>query len=340
MPTQSGATYMKNLANSAAMQGSAAESDKQTTVKQPKIDSVTLIYVPMYLGGCHRGASMGPAAMRVADLSEQLQGLGLKIHKELEISVPNNVAWNSPRIGSEPRRLAQVLEVSEHVAHAVETALHENTLAITIGGDHSLAIGSLAGVSSYYRKQKETFGLLWFDAHGDINTPETSPSGNIHGMPVAVGLGKGDARLTGLRGFSPKIDARRTVLLGTRELDQGERVHIQETGVTAFTMRDIDRLGFARITDLALNTVGPDVSGLHISFDLDVMDPDVAPGVCLPARGGLTYREAALALTLLAETGLVRSIDMVELNPAGDDRNKSAVLAVDLLKAALGDRIL
>jgi arginase len=346
MPTQPGVTYMKNLAKSAAEQESLAlrdlaeQADKRTKGKQPKIDSVTLIYVPMYLGGCHRGASMGPAAMRVAELAENLEGMGLKIHKEVEIPVPHSVSWHAPRVGSEPKRLQQVLEVSEQLAEAVEQAMQQNTLALTIGGDHSLAIGSLAGVSSYYRKQQENFGLLWFDAHGDINTPETSPSGNIHGMPVAVALGKGDANLTGLRGFSPKVDARRTVLLGTRELDHGERVHIKETGVTAFTMRDIDRLGLARITDLALNTVGADVSGLHVSFDLDVMDPDVAPGVCLPARGGLTYREAALALTLVAETELVRSIDMVELNPAGDVHNKSAILAVDLLKAALGDRIL
>src|SRR5262249_40953144 len=242
--------------------------------------------------------------------------------------------------GAEPKRLQQVLEVCEQVAAAVESAMDDNTIAITIGGDHSLAIGSLAGASSYYRKRQETFGLLWFDAHGDINTPESSPSGNIHGMPVAVALGKGESRLTGLRGFSPKVDARRTVLLGLRDLDKGERKHIKETGVTAFTMRDIDRLGLARITDLALNTVGPEVAGLHVSFDLDVMDPDVAPGVCLPARGGLTYREAALALTLVAESEMVRSFDMVELNPAGDDRNKSAEIAVQLLKTALGDRIL
>jgi arginase len=340
MPMSPGATYMKNLANSAATQGPAAKSDRQSSVYQPKIDSVTLIYVPMYLGGCHRGACMGPAAMRVAELSENLQSMGLKIHNEVEIPVPQGVSWNAPRVGSEPRRAQEVLQVSELLAVAVERAMEDNTIAITIGGDHSLAIGSLAGASSYYRKKQQEFGLLWFDAHGDINTPETSPSGNIHGMPVAIALGKGDARFTGLGGFSPKVPSNRAVLLGLRDLDNGERTHIRETGINAYTMRDIDKLGFARVTDLALNAIGADVSGLHISFDLDVMDPEVAPGVCLPARGGLNYREAALALTLLAETELVRSIDMVELNPAGDDRNKSAELAVSLLKTALGDRIL
>src|SRR5262249_11770673 len=154
-----------------------------------------LIYVPMYLGGCHRGACMGPAAMRVAELTEQLKSMGLRIHQELELDVPKHVSWSAPRQGSEPKRLAEVLELSLQVADAVETALNEGTIPITIGGDHSLAIGSLAGTSSYYRRKNQNFGLLWFDAHGDINTPESSPTGNIHGMPVAVALGKGDSRL-------------------------------------------------------------------------------------------------------------------------------------------------
>lgn len=331
---------MKNLANSRSSEGIAAKPDRPGPADRTKLDSVTLIYVPMYLGGCHRGASMGPAAMRVAGLSESLQAMGIRVHREIEIQVPINVSWSAPRVGKEPRRLDEVLEVSKKVAAAVEQAMEENTIAITIGGDHSLAIGSLAGASSYYRKKQQEFGLLWFDAHGDLNTPETSPSGNIHGMPVAIALGKGDKRLTELNGFSPKVDVEKTVLLGTRALDDGERVHIKETGLTAYTMRDIDRLGVARVTDLAMNRIGRDVSGLHISFDLDVMDPEVLPGVCLPEIGGINFREAALALTLLAETGLVRSIDMVELNPAGDTRNKSAELAVELLKTSLGDRIL
>lgn len=331
---------MKNLANSHALNGASTRSERQTLKKRSQMHTVTLIYVPMHFGGCHLGASMGPAAMRVAQLERELVGMGVKVAQEIDIPVPRNILSSGERRGSEPKYLPEVLQVSEHVSSAVEAALEQGTIPITIGGDHSLAIGSLAGVANYYRKRAEQFGLLWFDAHGDINTPETSPSGNIHGMPVAIALGNGDSRLTGLRGFAPKVDARHAALIGTRDLDTSEPLHIQEASLAAYTMRDIDKLGMAHVVESALDSIAHEVSGLHVSFDLDVMDPDVAPGVCLPARGGLSYREALSALTLLAETGLVGSIDMVELNPAGDLRNKSAELAVDLLKAILGHRIL
>lgn len=303
-----------------------------------KVRPVTLIYVPLHLGGSHRGVSMGPAAMRVAELSEKIEHLGYPVAREIEINVPNSVCWWEEH--SHAKCVPEILEVSVAVAEAVEAALDEGNIPITIGGDHSLAIGSIAGVAAHYRKHKQTFGLIWFDAHGDINTPDTSASGNVHGMPLAVSLGKGDERLVELNGFSPKVPGKRSALIGIRDLDPPERDLINQLGVTPFTIRDIDHLGLGRVTDLALGSVGSDVSGLHVSFDIDVIDPDVAPGVSTAARGGLNYRESHLALSLLAESTLVRSIDIVELNPAFDVRNRTAELGVELILSALGKRIL
>lgn len=299
---------------------------------------VSLIYVPLFLGGSHRGASMGPAAMRVAELPERIKNFGFQVAEEIDIDVPHSVCWWDTQ--SHGKCIPEISQVSEAVADAVESSLEAGNLPITIGGDHSLAIGSIAGAASYWRKRDEQFGLMWFDAHADINTPDTSFSGNVHGMPLAVSLGKGDPKLVELRGFSPKIPAKRAVLIGIRDLDAPERDMINQTGITPFSMREVDHLGLGRVTDLALASVGPDVSGLHVSFDIDVIDPDVAPGVSTASRGGLSYRESHLALELLAESDLVRSIDIVELNPAFDVRNRTAELAVELILSALGKRIL
>jgi arginase len=304
-----------------------------------RLDSVTLIYVPIYFGGRHRGTSMGPAALQCAELAERLRAMGMNVAEEVDIAVPNSRCWLDDNVKGS-RCVPEIRQVSLDVAHAVEMAMHKNTMPITIGGDHSLAIGSLAGVSSYHRKQKNNCGLVWFDAHGDINTPETSPSGNVHGMPLAVGLGHGDKKFTDLLEYSPKFEPHKTVLIGARDLDMLEREMITKTGITVFSMRDIDQLGLGSVMDLAFSAVGYDVDGLHLSFDIDVMDPDAAPGVSTPARGGLTYREAVHALTLLAETGLVRSFDIAELNPAFDVQNRTAELAVELIMTALGQRIL
>lgn len=330
---------MKNLVKSVVTEGTATNVSRQREQKLKKVDSVTLIYVPLYFGGRHRGTSMGPAAVRVAELVENIQSMGLKVAEEIEIHVPYSVCWLDSHT-DEPKCVPEIRQVSEQVAAAVEMAMQKGTIPVTIGGDHSLAIGSLAGASSFYRKNNENFGLVWFDAHGDINTPETSYSKNVHGMPLAVALGHGDPRLTNLLDFSPKVDPRRTVLIGIRDIDQGERGMIDRTGISAFTMRDLDHLGVGRLTELSLSKLGTDISGIHLSFDIDVMDPDTAPGVSVPAHGGLNYREATLALTLLAETGLIRSVDMVELNPACDNHNRTAELAVELITTSLGKRIL
>jgi arginase len=314
----------------------AAEGSQQP--KSKKLDAVTLIYVPLHLGGSHRGVSMGPAAMRVAELPESIERLGFKVDSEVDIQVPYSVCWWDQQ--SPAKCVPEIGQVSQDVADAVEAAMAKGTIPITIGGDHSLAIGSIAGVSNYYRKRNENWGLMWFDAHGDINTPESSESGNVHGMPLAVSLGTGDKRLTELLGYSPKVLPNRSVLIGIRDLDPPEREIIDQSGITPFTIRDIDHLGLGRVTDLALGACGSDAAGLHVSFDIDVIDPDVAPGVSTPSRGGLNYRESHLALTLLAESQLIRSIDIVELNPANDIKNSTAKLAVELILSCLGQRIL
>jgi len=303
-----------------------------------QINQVTLIYVPLYLGGSHRGTSMGPAAMQVAELPDRIEEIGYKVADQITITVPHSLCWWDGQKAA--KCVPEITEVSTRVAQAVSSALDQGTVPITIGGDHSLAIGSIAATAAYYRKLKQSFGLVWFDAHGDINTPDTTRSGRVHGMPLAVALGDGDQRLVNLLGFTPKVDAQRTVLMGIRDLDEPEKEIITLSGITAFTMRDLDHLGVGRVIDLALGAIGSDVSGIHLSFDLDVVDPDIAPGVSTPARGGLNYREVHLALSLLAETGLLRSIDIVELNPAFDIQNRTADLAVELIQSALGKRIL
>lgn len=308
------------------------------STRKPK--DVSLIYVPVFIGGRHRGAGMGPAALRVAELPEQIEKLGCRVVKEIEIPQPPPTCWFKKEEGVGARCVPEILEVAAATAEAVEAALSAGTVPITIGGDHSLAIGSITGVSSYYRQQKEKFGLIWFDAHGDINTPDTSYSANLHGMPLAISLGKGEAKLTHLGGFAPKVEGKRTVLIGLRDVDPPEKDLIRELGIHAFTMRDIDHLGMGKLSELALELVGSDVSGIHLSFDIDVMDPEIAPGVTTVAPGGMSYREAHLALTLLAETDLIRSIDFVELNPARDIRNRTAELTVDLIKTSLGHKIM
>ena len=263
--------------------------------------------------------------MKVAELSEKIERFGFRVAEEIDINVPTSVCWGETK--STAKCVPEILQVSQDVAAAVEAALAQGTIPITIGGDHSLAIGSITGVANHFRKINEDFGLVWFDAHGDINTPDTTRSGNVHGMPLAVSLGQGDPRLVELGGYSPKIPGNRSALIGIRDIDIAERAIIEQTGITPFTMRDIDHLGLGRVTDLAIGAVGFDVSGIHVSFDIDSIDPDVAPGVSTPARGGLNYREAILALTLLAESQMITSIDICELNPAFDVRNQTAHLA-------------
>ena len=324
------------------MQEQKTRQEQKMSANAPelkKIDEVTLIYVPVFIGGKHRGASMGPAAMKVAELPEKITSLGFKIAREVEMSQPPSTCWFD-RIQGGPRCVPEITDMSEELAQIVEDAMDRGTIPVTIGGDHCLAIGSITGASKHYRKNNQKFGLVWFDAHGDINTPDTTYSGNVHGMPLAVSLGKGDPRLLNIGGFTPKVEGSRTVLIGVRDIDPPERELIKELGIHAFSMRDLDHMGMTRLSNLAVELLGSDISGIHLSFDIDVLDPEIAPGVSTHAPGGMSFREAHLALCILAETGLVRSIDFVELNPAQDIRNKTAELTADLVKTALGHTIL
>lgn len=316
---------------------SVPKVSREKTGSKKKLRSVSLIYVPLHLGGAHRGVSMGPAAMKVAEVAEKIEKLGLNVAEEIDIDVPRSVCWGDQ---STAKCIPEILKVSQDVSDAVDDALANGHIPVTIGGDHSLAIGSIAGVSKHFKRIKKEFGLVWFDAHGDINTPATSSSGNVHGMPLAISLGRGDSRLVELNDYQPKVPRDRTALIGIRALDEPERDLIDDCGVAAFTMKDIDHLGLPEVMNRALAAIGGDIGGLHVSFDLDVIDPDVAPGVSTDSRGGLNYRESHLALELLAETDLVTSVDIVELNPALDVRNRTAELGTELILSVLGKRIL
>jgi len=209
-----------------------------------------------------------------------------------------------------------------------------------LGGDHSVAIGTVAGVSGRFRSQNSQVGLLWVDAHADMNTPETSPSGNVHGMPLACCIGMGPAELTGLLGYAPKVDAKSVAIVGLRDVDMLERPHVRESGVKAFTMRDIDERGLRAVMEDALRIVCSGTAGFHLSLDMDFVDPQHAPGVGTPVRGGATYREAHLAMEMICDTGRMTSMEVVEVNPVIDEVNRTAILGVELVMSALGKRIL
>ena len=222
----------------------------------------------------------------------------------------------------------------------VEKALNEKMTPVILGGDHSVAAGSVSGVSNFYRKQNQKIGVLWIDAHADINTPETSPSGNVHGMPLASLLGPEPSELSRIGGFSPKVQPNHTVLIGIRNLDEREKQSVRDSGVHVFTMKDIDRSGIAAVAEQALSIAGAGTGGVHVSFDLDVCDPAIAPGVGTPVKGGLDYREAHMVMEIVADSGLLRALDLVEVNPILDDRNMTAVLGAELASSALGQKII
>jgi len=299
---------------------------------------VTFIGVPLDLGAGRRGVDMGPSAFRVAGILEKVRGLGYEVEDwgDLPVKIPETQAPGDPRM----KYLKEIKEVCEHLRDRVETAVAKGKIPVVLGGDHSIAMGTLAGLSRHYRARKEKVGLIWFDAHADANTAETSPSGNIHGMPLAVALGLGAPSLVNLAGFSPMVDGSRAALVGIRDVDPGERPNVKASGIGAFTMRDIDERGMRAVMEEAIKRTTSGTAGIHVSFDLDGMDPDYAPGVGTPSPGGLSYREAHLAMEMLADTGKVLSAELVEVNPILDQRNGTAVLGVGLLTSLLGKKIL
>ena len=299
---------------------------------------VTLIGVPLDLGAGRRGVDMGPSAFRVAGIDQRIRSLGYEVVDagDLPVKIAETQVPGDPHL----KYLKEIKEVCENLRDRVEAEVAKGSLPVVLGGDHSIAMGTLAGLSRHYHARKEKIGLIWFDAHADANTAETSPSGNIHGMPLAVALGLGAPSLVNLAGFSPMVDGSRAALVGIRDVDPAERPNVRASGIGAFTMRDIDERGMRAVMDEAIKRATSGTAGIHVSFDLDGMDPDYAPGVGTPAPGGLSYREAHLAMEMLADTGKVLSAELVEVNPILDNRNATAILGVELLASLLGKKIL
>jgi arginase len=299
---------------------------------------VHLLGVPMDLGSGRRGVDMGPSAIRIAGLSERLRELGHKVVDEGDFSIKNLEAL---RVGDvHARYLAEIARASRLVCRKVERVMSLGDFPLVLGGDHSIAVGTVSAVAVHARRQRKKVGVLWIDAHGDINTPETSPSGNIHGMPLASLLGDGPNELTSVGGDFRKVDPANVALVGIRSLDEGEKIRLKRYGVQVHTMSDIDRHGIHRVMKKAMARVTDGTAYLHVSFDLDAVDPTVAPGVGTPVKGGLDYREAHLIMELLSDSGLMTSLEMVEVNPILDDRNASAAFAVELVQSAFGKKIL
>lgn len=300
-------------------------------------NTVRIFGVPMDLGQGRRGVDMGPSAVRYAGLQERLQRLGysvidmgnIVVHQAEELDVA------AETIEGNALYLKEVAAVCERICEKSRTCIQADERLIYIGGDHSISIGTVAGVVS----QRPNIGLLWIDAHGDFNTPQTSPSGNIHGMPVAVLLGKGPEQLTHIGGIVPKLRPEQVVMIGIRDLDATERRNLRESGIKVFTMRDIDEHGIAKVVREAVNRLSA-FPRLHVSLDLDSLDPEIAPGVGTPVPGGLSYREAHLMMEILADSDKVHSLDIVEINTILDTQNSTARIAVELTASLFGQRIL
>ena len=300
--------------------------------------SVSILGVPLGYGASMAGVDIGPAALRVARLNQRIARLGYSVHDlgDMRLERPQSF----PEVDDKLKYVREISNACEQLAKEVEAILEAKQFPLILGGDHSIAIGSFAGVVSHYKKQDETIGLLWFDAHADINTPETTPSGNIHGMPLAALLGLGAPELTNVGGFAPKLDPKLCVHVGARDIDTGERELIRKLGIRFFTMREIDERGMSACMDDAIAIASRGTGGYAVTFDVDVLDPGDAPGSGTLVRGGLTYREAHLGMEKIAEAGGMRSLEIVEINTALDVNNKTAELGVELILSALGKTIL
>jgi arginase len=299
---------------------------------------VTIIGVLMDLGADRRGVDMGPSAVRVADLNKRLAGLGYEVTDAGNISVRNPEMI--PVTDRKLKYLPEIAQASQALADKVEAILEEGSIPVILGGDHSIAIGSVAGLASFYRKRDQHVGVIWFDAHGDMNTPETSPSGNIHGMPFAAILGHGTKELTHISGFAPKVYPEDCVLIGARSVDPEEAVALKASGVRVVTMRELDERGMSAVMDEAMWLASRRTVGFHVTMDMDFVDPDYAPGVGTPVPGGPTYRESHLAMEKIADSGKMLSFELTEVNPVLDVANRTAELGVQLILSAFGKKIM
>lgn len=300
--------------------------------------AVGVVGVPLAYGASMAGVELGPAALRVARLNKRIKQLGYKVRDLGDLDVEEEQA--TPEPGDKLKHLREIKQACEDLAQKVVQVLEADEIPLVLGGDHSIAIGSISGFSSYCRGRNETPGLIWFDAHADMNRPETTPSGNIHGMPLAVVLGYGAPELVNVQGFSPKLQPEFCVHVGARDVDPGERELIRKLGIRFITMREIDERGMSACMDEAIEVASRASGGYAVTFDVDALDPGDAPGSGTLVRGGLTYREAHLAMEKVAEAGGLRSLEVVEINTALDINNKTAELGVELILSALGKTIL
>lgn len=313
-------------------------TQKSSPMKSGAGKRVSIVGVPLGFGSSLAGVDIGPAALRVARLNPRIAQLGYEVRDlgDMRIQRPNF----TPEPNDKLKYVNEIGAACEELATEVHKVLESGELPIILGGDHSIAIGSIAGVSSFYKEKNETLGLIWFDAHADMNTPETTPSGNIHGMPLSAVLGYGAHELTHVAGFAPKIDPRFVAHIGARDIDEGERELIRRLGMRFFTMREIDERGMSACMDEAIAIASRASAGYSVTLDVDALDPGDAPGSGTVVRGGLTYRESHLAMEKIAEAGGMRSLEVVEINTALDVNNRTAELGVELILSALGKTIL
>jgi len=299
---------------------------------------IRVIGVPLDLGQSRRGVDMGPSAVRVAGLEARLEALGFVVEDagNIAVAIPEQKKEGHPNA----KYLKEITATCTKHAELVLKTLEAGKTPVVLGGDHSVAVGTVAGVAEFFRRQNQRVGLLWIDAHADINTPESSPSGNVHGMPLAAIMGLGPPELANIFGFSPKIAPENCVLVGVRDIDAAEKENVRKAGIEVYTMRDIDERGMRAVMEEALRAAGRGTAGYHVSLDMDWVDPEDAPGVGTPVRGGATYREAHLAMEIIADHGRLTSFEIVEVNPVIDERNQTANLAVELALSVFGKKIL
>ncbi len=300
--------------------------------------NVSILGFPMDLGADRRGVDMGPSAIRIADLAGRLRELGYHITDEGDIQVRTQevLTIKDPSL----KYLPEITRACEKLALKTKKILDLGSFPLILGGDHSMSIGSIAGIAAHCRENSKRLGVIWIDAHADMNTPESSPSGNIHGMPLAASMGLGVAPLTQLLNFSPKVLPTNVALIGIRSVDPGERALIKSLKVIAHAMPDIDKKGMYHVMQSVLRFMRQHVDHLHVSFDLDSVDPALVKGVGTPVPGGFSYREIHLAMEMIAESGMLSSFEVAEVNPILDDKNSSAVFAADVIASTMGKRIL
>ena len=301
-------------------------------------EKIRIIGVPMDLGASRRGVDMGPSALRVAGLQSRLKQLGRQVEDigNVQVRQPEEQPYGEKKA----KYLDEIAEACKGLADIVGKTLDEDLVPLVLGGDHSIAVGTTAGAAAHFNKKSKRIGVIWLDAHGDMNTPDSSPSGNVHGMPLASIMGYGPPELTKLAGITPMVEPRSVALVGIRDLDSKERRLMKESGVHVFTMRDIDERGMREVMAEALRFTTDDTAGVAVSLDMDFVDPTDAPGVGTPVRGGVTYREAHLALEMIADSESMVSFELVEINPVIDEHNTTALLGVELVLSGLGKKIL